>query len=218
MVDDRFEYEELVESGGSVQFKEPVGCAGGTFTNMVELREPGEGGPGQGVVDSDTAQVVVSPVNCSTTPPPTISQTPQIDVQVIKDATPQLTLGANGTAEITYNVVVKNNGPNTANDVVFADGAPAGVEFVVGTLTQGPVIAGGVPCTMTASVVNCANLGDFGPGVQTALSWKATVRTAGTFVNTGTATGTGDATRFRATTRTTRPPWSSRRPSCSRPW
>ncbi len=192
VVDDRFEFSELVETGGSTQFTEPVGCAGGTFTNTVELREPGEG-PGK-VIDSDTAQVVVPAVDCSTTPPPTVSQTPQIDVQVIKDATPQLTLGASGTAEITYNVVVKNNGPNTANDVVFADAAPSGVEFVAGTLTQAPVITGGVPCSLTASVLSCTNLGDFGPGVQTALSWKATVRTAGTFVNTGTATGTGTDT------------------------
>jgi uncharacterized repeat protein (TIGR01451 family) len=190
VVDSRFGYRETVQGGGATTFKEPVTCGGGTFSNTVQLVD-GQG-EGEEVVDEATAQVVVGAVDCSQPPPPSV--TPQIDVQVIKDATPQVTLGANGTAEITYSVVVKNNGPNTANDVVFADGAPSGVEFVPGTLTQGPVLADSVPCTLSASVLNCANLGDMGPGVQTTLSWKATVRTAGTFVNTGTATGTGTDT------------------------
>ena len=52
-----------------------------------------------------------------------------MDVQVAKDATPQVQL-VNGQATVSYTVRVKNNGPNQAHNVTVADAAPSGVTFV----------------------------------------------------------------------------------------
>ena len=39
-----------------------------------------------------------------------------MDVQVVKDATPQVQL-ANGQADVAHSVLVKNSGPNQAHNV-----------------------------------------------------------------------------------------------------
>ena len=74
-----------------------------------------------GGTDSDSASVQVG---CGTTPPPIPPVTPPVtpptdelmDVQVVKDATPQVQL-VNGQADVAYTVRVKNNGPNQAHNV-----------------------------------------------------------------------------------------------------
>ena len=97
--------------------------------------------------------------NCVTPPPPTTQTTPPtdefMDVQVIKDATPQVQL-VNGQADIAYTIRVRNNGPNQAHNVVVSDAAPSGVTFVAVTLVGGN-------CTVTAALLNCT-LGTLGPG------------------------------------------------------
>ena len=68
--------------------------------------------------------------NCVTPPPtPTVKTDEFMDVQVIKDATPQVQL-VNGQADIAYTILVRNNGPNQAHNVVLSDAAPSGVTFV----------------------------------------------------------------------------------------
>lgn len=126
-------------------------------------------------------------VGCGATPPPPSPprETPKIDVQVVKDATAAVVLGSNGTATITYTAVVRNNGPNQANGVVFADAAPSGVVF--GAITKQPDFGS---CTVGPALLTCT-LGTMGLGVQTSISWTATVSQAGTYVNSATATGSG---------------------------
>ena len=68
-----------------------------------------------------------------------------MDVQVLKNATPQVQL-VNGQADIAYTILVRNNGPNQAHNVTVADAAPSGVTFLA--VTQPPVAGN---CTITAA-------------------------------------------------------------------
>ncbi len=75
------------------------------------------------------------------TPPPGVSDpssnnnadnntlVPQADLEVVKTAPSSITPGTN----VTYTMVVKNNGPSNAADVVLNDPTPAGLSFVSST-------------------------------------------------------------------------------------
>ena len=108
-----------------------------------------------------------------------------MDVQVVKDATPQVQL-VNGQADIAYTIRVRNNGPNQAHNVVLTDAAPGGVTFVAVTLVGGN-------CTVTAALLNCT-LGTIGPGVERTIELSARVTQTGTYVNSATGTGDGKDT------------------------
>ena len=126
--------------------------------------------------------------NCvtPTPPPPTVKSDEFMDVRVIKEATPQVQL-VNGQAEITYTVLVRNDGPNQAHDVVVTDAAPGGVTFLA--VTQ-PVNGS---CTVTPALLSCS-LGTLGPGVERSIVLTARVSQPGTYVNSATATGNGKDT------------------------
>ena len=109
-----------------------------------------------------------------------------MDVRVVKDATPQVQL-VNGQAEITYTVLVRNDGPNQAHDVVVTDASPGGVTFLA--VTQ-PVNG---TCTVTPALLSCS-LGTLGPGVERSIVLTARVTQSGTYVNSATATGNGKDT------------------------
>lgn len=119
-------------------------------------------------------------------PPPTVKSDEFMDVRVIKEATPQVGL-VNGQAEITYTLLVRNDGPNQAHDVVVTDAAPGGVTFL--SVTQ-PVNGS---CTVAPALVSCS-LGTLGPGVERSIVLTARVTRAGTYVNSATATGNGKDT------------------------
>jgi uncharacterized repeat protein (TIGR01451 family) len=127
--------------------------------------------------------------NCVTPPAPTTPTTPPtdefMDVQVVKDATPQVQL-VNGQADIAYTIRVRNNGPNQAHNVVVTDAAPGGVTFIGVTLVGGN-------CTVTAALLNCT-LGTIGPGVERTIELSARVTQTGTYVNSATGTGDGKDT------------------------
>jgi uncharacterized repeat protein (TIGR01451 family) len=111
-----------------------------------------------------------------------------MDVQVAKDATPQVQL-VNGQASVSYTVRVKNNGPNQAHNVTVADAAPSGVTFV--SVTQAPVGGG---CSITGGVLLQCSLGTLGPGVERVIGVSARVTQSGTLVNCAMATGDGKDT------------------------
>ena len=117
--------------------------------------------------DSDSAS---AQVGCGTTPPPQPPTTPttpttpstptdeHMDVQVIKDATPQVQL-VNGQADIAYTVRVRNNGPNQAHNV---DARGRGAERR--HVPRGHAAAGGRQLHDHArALLNCS-LGTLGPG------------------------------------------------------
>jgi uncharacterized repeat protein (TIGR01451 family) len=162
------------------------GPAGPYFDVIVVGGADDEGTP---TTADDDASVTLTP---TPPPPPPTSSTPQIDVQVIKDATPQVQLGQDGKATIAYSALVKNNGPNMANEVQLADPAPSGVSFVA--ITKQPDFGS---CEISAALLTC-KLGTMGYGVQTLITWSATVSVTGTVTNTATATGTGGVDRVPA--------------------
>ncbi len=131
-----------------------------------------------------------APTDCGTPPPPpptTVKSDEFMDVQVIKDATPQVQL-VNGQADIAYSVRVRNNGPNQAHNVVLTDAAPGGVTFLAVTLQ--PV---GGTCTVTTVLLSCT-LGTLGPGVERTIGLSARVTQTGTYVNSATGIGDGKDT------------------------
>ncbi len=111
-----------------------------------------------------------------------------MDVQVVKDATPQVQL-VNGQADIAYTVRVRNNGPNQAHDVKLVDAAPSGVTFT--GITQQPVDGS---CSLSGGVLLQCSLGTLGPGVERTIGLSARVTQTGTYVNCATGTGNGKDT------------------------
>jgi len=74
--------------------------------------------------------------------------------------------------QATYTLVVKNLGPNTAEDVVVTDLLPAGVAVL--QVPAGRVLRG--------SVLACA-VGDLAPGASTKIVVPVRVTAVGTFTN-----------------------------------
>jgi uncharacterized repeat protein (TIGR01451 family) len=179
----------VIANGGSkvCAFSATVNGPAGTYFDVVVV--DGDDNEGTKTTADDDASVTLT---STPPPPPPPSSTPEIDVQVIKDATPQVQLGQDGKATIAYSALVKNNGPNMANDVQLADPAPSGVTF--GAITKQPDFGS---CQLTAALLTC-KLGTMGYGVQTLITWTATVNVTGTVVNTATTTGTGGVDRVPA--------------------
>jgi uncharacterized repeat protein (TIGR01451 family) len=146
-----------------------------TFTETVSRTETnvvtavGVDDDEQPVTGKDDATVVVN----RTPPPPYV---PSTDVSVTKAATPQVQLPqGGGTAAISYNLVVLNNGPDAAANVTVADTAPAGVSFVSATTSAGT-------CSTTVQALDCT-IATLAPGASVAITIRATVNTTGTKVN-----------------------------------
>ncbi len=119
--------------------------------------------------DDDDATVTVN----HTPPPPYV---PRTDIAVTKAATPKVQLPqGGGTAPITYNLVVVNNGPDAAANVKVADTAPTSVTFVSATTSAGS-------CTTTAQALDCT-IASLAPGASVAITIKATVNATGTKTN-----------------------------------
>jgi uncharacterized repeat protein (TIGR01451 family) len=140
-----------------------------------------------GLVKNEQGDCVTPPGPPTPPPPPTVKSDEFMDVQVVKDATPQVQL-VNGQADIAYSVRVRNSGPNQAHNVVLTDAAPSGVTFLA--VTQQPV---GGNCTVSAALLSCT-LGTLGPGVERSIGLSARVTQTGTFVNSATGTGDGKDT------------------------
>jgi len=190
-IDESLDLSDLTNNAWTTTYNEQWTCSKGTpspnsgRTNTATVTW--DGGP-----DSDSASVQVG---CGTTPPPPPPNTPVtpptdefMDVQVAKDATPQVQL-VNGQASVSYTVRVKNNGPNQAHNVTVADAAPSGVTFVA--ITQPPASGG---CSITGGVLLQCSLGTLGPGVERVIGVSARVTQTGTYVNCAMATGDGKDT------------------------
>jgi uncharacterized repeat protein (TIGR01451 family) len=118
-----------------------------------------------------TSPPVVPPV----TPPP--PPPPVIDLAITKTGSPNpATLGKN----VTWTMVVTNNGPNNATGVIVADPVPAGTTYVSSSATQG---------TCTGGVVVTCNLGSIAKGASVTVTLVTTTTTTGTITNTTTVVG-----------------------------
>ena len=188
-VDETIDTGDLTNNQWTTTYGERWTCSNGTPS-------PNNGRTNTAVVtwdggsDSDSASVQVG---CGKTPPPPPPPPPpphgpeSMDLQVVKDATQHVEL-ASGQADIAYTMVVKNNGPNQAHNVVVSDAAPGGVTFLA--VTTQPV---GGSCTVTAATLDCT-LGTLGPGVERTIGVSARVTQTGTYTNCATVTGEGGDT------------------------
>jgi uncharacterized repeat protein (TIGR01451 family) len=99
----------------------------------------------------------------------TNTRVPKADVVITKSVSSGMVTPGD---EVTFMLLVKNLGPDTAEDVVVTDLIPAGV-----TVLQVP--AG---CVLKGSVLTCA-VGDLAPGASTKIVVPVRVTAVGTFTN-----------------------------------
>jgi uncharacterized repeat protein (TIGR01451 family) len=79
-------------------------------------------------------------------------------------------------AQLTYSIVVTNNGPGSASGVQLIDTLPTNVQFVSATSPAGS-------CAQTGSTVTC-NLGDLSNGTSVTVTIIVTPKKAGSLTNT----------------------------------
>jgi uncharacterized repeat protein (TIGR01451 family) len=103
---------------------------------------------------------------------------PQIDLAVTKAGSPATqTLGE---GNITWTMVVTNNGPQAATGVTIADPMPAGNTFVSATTSQGSCTGG--------AILHCS-IGNMAVGAHVTITLVTTPSAAGTQTNTVTVVG-----------------------------
>ena len=152
---------------------------GATATFEITLAiEPGASG-----TISNTAQAIPetfdanAPNNQSTV---TTTIAASADLAVTKTAPATATAGTN----ITYTIVLANNGPSNATNVLLSDVLPAQTSFVAATQTAGPAFI----CSGTTTV-NCS-ASTFAAGASATFSIEVQLRpdASGAIVNTATVT------------------------------
>ncbi|MCI0746263.1 MAG: putative Ig domain-containing protein [Verrucomicrobia subdivision 3 bacterium] len=102
---------------------------------------------------------------------------PQTDLAVTVSDSPDPALTGNN---LTYNVLVINNGPENATGVVLTNILPAGANFVSATSSQGS-------CSRSNAIVTCS-FGNLGIGASASASIIISPPVSGTITNTATVT------------------------------
>jgi uncharacterized repeat protein (TIGR01451 family) len=171
----------LLACGGANGVTVPAGTtqAGSTFTVHITSPTTGETGgesPGNGVV-MNRGDVSTSNAGSGQSSASTCVQA-IVDVSVTKSGAPASQ--ELGQGNITWTMVVTNNGPSTATGVTIADPMPAGNTFVSASSTQGTCTGGGV--------LNC-NIGTMAAGASVTITLVTTPSAAGTQTNTVTVSG-----------------------------
>jgi len=125
------------------------------------------------------ATVTCTLTNTSPAPPPPspppAPPAPKVDIQITKTGAPNPATVGN---QVTWTMVVTNNGPNGATGVTVADPVPAGTTFVSVASSAGT-------CTGTGGVVNC-QLGSLAVGSSVTITLVTTASATGTLTNTAT--------------------------------
>jgi uncharacterized repeat protein (TIGR01451 family) len=101
-----------------------------------------------------------------------------VDLAVTKAGSPATQVLGQGN--ITWTIVVTNNGPDTDTGVTIADPMPAGNTFVSATTSQGSCTGG--------AILNC-NIGTMAAGAQVTITLVTTPSAAGAQTNTVTVVG-----------------------------
>jgi uncharacterized repeat protein (TIGR01451 family) len=174
---------------------------GGTGTVTCTKTDPLAPGTGSGnftfIVATDPSlangSTITQPVSTSTTSPEpntannststTTTVIRRVDVAVTKVASSPGPDNAFAQGEnVTYTIVVTNNGPSRATNVVMTDALPAGLTFV-------SVTPGGPTCTQSSGTVTCT-YATMNPGASNNISITATIT-----VNTTQIINTANVTR-----------------------
>src|SRR5947207_2710407 len=101
-----------------------------------------------------------------------------VDLAITKSGSPATQIL--GTGNITWTMVVTNNGPSTATGVKVSDPMPAGNTFVSASSTQGTCTGG--------AILNC-DIGPMAAGAQVTITLITTPGQAGTQTNTVVVSG-----------------------------
>ncbi len=133
-----------------------------------------------GTVITDVANVTAGNsdpnlTNNSATVQTTVGSATTADLSITNTASPNPVIAGNN---ITYTVVVTNNGAATASTVAFSEAIPANTTFVSVT----PVPAAGWTCSVVSGTLTCSN--------ATLASGSSATFTVVVTVNAGTASGT----------------------------
>jgi len=132
--------------------------------------------PGSGTVDN-TGSVTTSNDGSDHSSASTCVQA-LVDLSVAKTGSPATQ--ELGTGNITWTIVVTNNGPDADTGVTIADPMPAGNTFVSATPTKGSCTGG--------AILNCT-IGDMAAGESVTITLVTTPSTEGNQVNTVTVVG-----------------------------
>ena len=128
--------------------------------------------------------------NNSATVQTTVGSATTADLSITNTATPNPVIAGNN---ITYTVVVKNNGAATATTVAFSEAIPPTTAFVSAT----PSPASGWTCGVAGGTLTCSN--------PTVIAGASTTFTVVLNVNAGTASGTPIAVTANLSSTTTDP-------------
>ena len=153
--------------------------AASTFTvHVVSGTGAAAGGdcPGSGEVDN-TGHVTTSNDGSGQSTASTCVQA-LVDLAITKSGSPASQ--ELGTGNITWTMVVTNNGPDADSNVKISDPMPAGNTFVSATSTQGTCTGG--------AILNCS-LGSMAAGATVTITLVTTPSAVGTQTNTVTVVG-----------------------------
>ena len=151
--------------------------SGGTLTYTLTLTiPPGRTGDLVNTVTVTPPVGVTDPTPGNDTATDTDTSAPSADLIVTKTASSASVLAG---SSLEFRVVVRNQGPSTATNVVLTDPLPAGLLFVGATTSQGS-------CSGTTTIA-CA-LGAIAPQSQAEIVLTVRALSAGSFVNSATAT------------------------------
>jgi uncharacterized repeat protein (TIGR01451 family) len=146
------------------------GSPSSPHTNTVTATGHDEGG--------NQAQAQASATVTFTAAPPPPPAPPLIDLAVTKIDTPD---PAKLNGQITYTMVVTNNGPDAATQVTVADSLPAGTSFVSVRTTQGT-------CANSGGLIQCS-LGTIAKGGSVTITLVVKAMRPGVLTNEVTVVG-----------------------------
>ena len=159
----------------------PHGTSQASSTFTVHITSPttaATGGdcPGSGMVDN-TGEVTTSNAGSDQSSASTCVQA-LVDVAVSKTGSPATQ--ELGQGNITWTIVVTNNGPDTDTNVTVSDPMPAGNTYVSSSTTQG---------TCTGGAILTCDIGTMAMGAQVTITLVTTPSATGTQTNTVTVSG-----------------------------
>lgn len=169
------------EASGTVTCS--LGTVGPGATPSLTITVQVSASPGPGI--SNTATVSSStpdpvPGNDSATADTVVSSGPEADLSVTKTDSPDpVQVGQN----LTYVVVVMNNGPNSATGVALTDPLPGGTTFVSAATNRGT-------CSQAGGTVTC-DIGTLQNGKKAKVTIVVQPTEGGTLSNTATASHSG---------------------------
>jgi uncharacterized repeat protein (TIGR01451 family) len=171
----------VLSCGGANGVTVPAGTTqtASTFTvHIVSGTTAATGGdcPGSGTVDN-TGSVTTSNDGSDQSSASTCVQA-LVDLSISKSGSPATQVL--GSGNITWTIVVTNNGPDADTGVTIADPMPAGNTFVSATSSKGSCTGG--------AVLQCT-IGDMAVGESVTITLVTTPSTAGNQVNTVNVTG-----------------------------